>query len=195
MPPVRGQRLGRSSSCPSKYILINNAAFLWNISTTPVPKFPPQYVVNDEGTQGALISYTREEILTITAKHTCAKSYMDTGVNVCQACFDILNTHVSNGYKTASAGSPHTVGWNSTMLPNKIFIQLMLTYGKPTPDAVCQNNLMFFSMYNSQDPPKLLFKRITDCQEVFDRGKSPIRHRTIADERCRPVHACRNLRA
>jgi hypothetical protein len=68
---------------PAMYALINNAAFHWNISTTPVPEFSPQHVVNDDGTQGALIPYTREEILTIRAKHTCAKHYMDTGVNVC----------------------------------------------------------------------------------------------------------------
>jgi hypothetical protein len=151
---------------PAIYALIDNAAFHWNMSTTPVPKFPPGHVLNDDGTQGGLIPYTREEILTITAKHTRAKNYMDTGVNVCQACFDILNTHLSNAYKTAPAGSPQTLGWNLTMLPNKIFDQLRLTYGKPTPDAVRQNYVTFFSAYNPKDPPKLLFKRITDCQEV-----------------------------
>jgi hypothetical protein len=146
------------------YAPIDNAAFHWNISTTPVPKFPPQYVVNDDGTEGTLIPYTRKEILSITPKHTRAKNYMDTGVNVCRASFNILNTHVSDMYKTPPAGSPHTIGWNSTMLPNKIFDQLILTYGKPTPDAVHQNNAMFFSAYNPQDPPELLFKRIADCQ-------------------------------
>jgi hypothetical protein len=163
----------RAVLAPAMYALIDNAAFHGNISTTPVPKFPLQYVVNDDDTQGALIPYTRKEILMITAKHTRAKNYMDTGVNVCQACFDILDAHVSNAYKTAPAGSPHTVGWNSMMLPNEIFDQLMLTYGKPTPDAVRQNNVMFFSTYNPQDPPKLLFKRITDCQEVAIVAKAP----------------------
>ena len=98
---------------------------------------------------------------------------MDTGVNVCRACFDILDTHVSNAYNTTPAGSPHTVGWNLMMLPNEIFDQLMLTYGKPTPDAVRQNNVMFFSAYNPQDPPELLFKRIADCQEVAIVAKVP----------------------
>ena len=98
---------------------------------------------------------------------------MDTGVNVCRACFDILDTHVSDAYKTPPAGSPHTIGWNSTMLPNKIFDQLMLTYGKPTPDAVRKNNAMLFSAYNPQDPPKLLFKCIADCQEVVIVAKVP----------------------
>ena len=98
---------------------------------------------------------------------------MDTGVNVCRACFDILDTHISNAYKTAPAGSPHTVGWNLTMLPNEIFDQLMLTYGKPTPDAVCQNNVTLFSTYNPKYPSELLFKRVTDCQEVAIVAKVP----------------------
>ena len=150
---------------PAIQALINNAAFYWNISTTPVPEFPPQYVVNDDCIQGALIPYTRKEILTITAKHTCAKNYMDTGVNVCRACFNILDTHISNAYKTAPAEFPPTIGWNLTMLPNKIFDQLMLTFGKPTPNVIRQNNVTFFSAYNPKDPPELLFKGIADCQE------------------------------
>ncbi len=42
----------------------------------------------------------------------------------------------------------------------------MMTYDKPTPDAVHQNNLTFIATYNPKDPPKLLFKRVADCQEV-----------------------------
>jgi hypothetical protein len=49
----------------------------------------------------------------------------------------------------------------------------MLTYGKPTPDAVHQNNVTFFSAYNPKDPPELLFKHITDCQEVAIVAKVP----------------------
>ena len=90
---------------------------------------------------------------------------MDTGVNVCRACFNILDTHISNAYKTAPAEFPPTVGWNLTMLPNKIFDQLMLTFGKPTPNVIRQNNVTFFSAYNPKDPPELLFKGIADCQE------------------------------
>ena len=91
---------------PKMYVLINNTAFHWKISATPVPEFPLQHVLNDEGTQGNLIPYTCKEILTITAKHTRAKNYMDTGVKVCRACFNILDTHVSDVYKTTPAGSP-----------------------------------------------------------------------------------------
>ena len=49
----------------------------------------------------------------------------------------------------------------------------MTTYGNPTSDAVPQNNVTFFSVYNPKDPPKLLFKRIADCQEVTVVAKVP----------------------
>jgi hypothetical protein len=66
----------------------------------------------------------------------------------------------------APATAPSTIGWNLTMLPNEIFEQLMSTYGKPTPDAMCQNNLTFIAAYNLKDLPKLLFKCCADCQEI-----------------------------
>jgi hypothetical protein len=94
----------------------------------------------------------------ITATHTGAKHYHDISTNICHACFNILNAHVNNAYKTALLSSPNTVGWNSIMLPDEIFDQLMTTYGKPTLDAVRQNNLTFLPAYNPTDPPKLLFK-------------------------------------
>ncbi len=126
-----------------------------------------------DGSIGPLIAYTHKEILTITATHTRAKHYHDTGMNICHACFDILNTHVNNAYKTAPLSSPNTVGWNSTMLPDEIFDQLMMTYGKPTPNAVCQKNLTFLSAYNPTDPPKLLFKQVADFQEIAIIAKVP----------------------
>ncbi len=59
------------------------------------------------------------------------------------------------------------------MLPNDMFDQLMVTYGKPTPDAVRQNNMTFYSAYNPKDPPEVLFKRFSDCQEVAIVAKVP----------------------
>jgi hypothetical protein len=121
---------------PAMYALIDPTPFHWNITTTPVPRFPLRYEATTDGSIGPLIAYTREEILTITTTHTHAKHYHDTSTNICRACFDILNTHVNDAYKTAPLSSQNTIGWNSTMLPDKIFDQLMTTYGKPTPDAV-----------------------------------------------------------
>jgi hypothetical protein len=42
----------------------------------------------------------------------------------------------------------------------------MTTYGNPTPDTMRQNNLMFLAVYNLQDPPAILFKQCTNCQET-----------------------------
>jgi hypothetical protein len=55
---------------PAMYALIDNLVFHWNISTTPVPEFPVRYTVTNDRSQGALIPYTHEEILTIPTKHT-----------------------------------------------------------------------------------------------------------------------------
>jgi hypothetical protein len=149
------------------YALINTTTFHWDISPqSTVPVFPARFVTQADGTQGALLPYSCKEILTISAEHTLNKNYYNTGVDVCCACFDVLDAHVPNAYKTAPAGSPSTNSWNSTMLPNKMFEQLMTTYGKPTPDTMHQNNLMFISMYNPKDPHRLLFKRCADCQEI-----------------------------
>jgi hypothetical protein len=52
------------------------------------------------------------------------------------------------------------------MLPNEFFEQLMSTHGKPTPDAMCQNNLTFIAIYNPKDPLEFLFKCCADCQEI-----------------------------
>jgi hypothetical protein len=59
------------------------------------------------------------------------------------------------------------------MLPTDIFDQLQTTYGKPTPDAMRQNNLAFLAPYNPQDPPELLFKRCANCQEIAILAKVP----------------------
>jgi hypothetical protein len=119
------------------------------------------------------LPYSGKEIFTIMAEHTLTKNYYKTGVNVCRACFDILDAHVANTYKTAPATAPSTTGWNSTMQPNEIFEQLMSTYGKPTPNTMHQNNLTFIAAYNPKDPPELLFKRCTDCQEIVIIARVP----------------------
>jgi hypothetical protein len=42
----------------------------------------------------------------------------------------------------------------------------MKTYSCPTPNAMRQNMTTILSPYNPQDPPEILFKRCTDCQEI-----------------------------
>jgi hypothetical protein len=79
----------------------------------------------------------------------------------------------NDAFKVAPATIPPTTGWNATMLPTEIFNQLQTTYGKPMPDAIRQNNLLFLAPYNPQEPPELLFKRCTDCQEIAILAKVP----------------------
>jgi hypothetical protein len=149
------------------YALIDTNPFNLRIDPrTTVPDFPARFATLPNGTQGAALPYSCKEILTITAEHTLAKNYYETGVNVCHACFNVLDAHIANAYKTAPATTPSTTSWNLTTLPNEIFEQLMLTYGKPTPNVMCQNNLTFIAAYNPQDPPKLLFKPCADFQEI-----------------------------
>ena len=158
---------------PAMYALVDTKRFHWNIFASPIPEFPARFVQNNDGTDGAKIPYTREEIFTITATHACFKHYHDTGTNICHAVFDLLDAHVGDEFKSPPANAQGTTGWNSTMLPNDMFDQLMLVYGKPTPDAVCQNNLTFYSAYNPKDPPEVLFKHLSDCQEVAIVAKVP----------------------
>jgi hypothetical protein len=158
---------------PAMYALIDTKRFHWNISAPTIPQFPARFVLNDDGTNGAEIPYTRDEIFTITATHERLKNYHDTGTNVCRAFFDSLDAHVGDEFKSPPANAQRTIGWNSTMLPNDMLDQLMLTYGKPTPDAVRQNNATFFAAYNPRDPPEVLFKRIADCQEIAIVAKVP----------------------
>ncbi len=131
-----------------------------------VPDFSSRFATLPDGTQGAALPYSHKEILTITAEHILEKNFYKTGVNVCRACFDVLDAHVADAYKMAPTTAPSTIGWNLTMLPNDFFEQLMSTYGKPTPDPMHQNNLTFIAAYNSKDPPQLLFKHCADCQEI-----------------------------
>jgi hypothetical protein len=81
--------------------------------------------------------------------------------------------HVNDAFKVAPVTTPPTAGWNGLILPNDIFNQLQRTYGKPTPDAMQQNKLAFFAPYDPQEPPELLFKRCSDCQEIAIMAKVP----------------------
>jgi hypothetical protein len=47
----------------------------------------------------------------------------------------------------------------------------MMTYG--------QNNLNLLAAYNSQEPPELLFKRCTDCQEIAIIAKVPYTNKQL----------------
>jgi hypothetical protein len=115
---------------PNMYAPIDLTPFHLNIIPKPdVANFPPRFLADGVTTH----PYSHEEILTISAEFALEKNYVDTDINVFCAVFDTLNSHVSDAYKIAPATALGTIGWNSTMLPNEIFDQLMVQYSKPTP--------------------------------------------------------------
>ncbi len=148
---------------PNMYALISAKPFTIEMELKPlVPDFPP--IFKNNGT--TIIPYTCEQVLKVTAKFARKKNYYDTACNIYHAVYDALDTHVDDAFKVAPSTIPPTIGWNASMSLNKIFDQLMKTYGGPTPDAMRQNMSTFLSPYNPQDPPKILFKQCADCQEI-----------------------------
>jgi hypothetical protein len=101
------------------------------------------------------------------------KNYFETWKNIYRACYGALGKHVNDAYKVAPPTNPPTTGWNATVSIHYIFNQLASRYGKPTPDAMRQNNVNFLVAYNPQDPPEILFKRCTDAQEIAMLAKNP----------------------
>jgi hypothetical protein len=154
---------------PEMYALINATPFHLMIATkTTTPDYPDKL-----DAQGVSIPYMRKEKPKIDAEFLRAKNYFKTWKNIYRTVYDTLDMHVNDAFKVAPTTNPPTTGWNGSMLPNDIFDQLQGTYGKPTPDAMQQNNLMFLAPYNPQEPPKFLFKQCSDCQEIAIMAKVP----------------------
>jgi hypothetical protein len=131
-------------------------------TTTGVPKFPPIYAA--DGT--TVVPYMREQTLRITATFTHQKKYYNTACNIYRAVYNMLDAHVDKAFKVAPPTTPPPIGWNTSMLLNDIFNQMMKTYGRPTPNTMRQNMMTFLPPYNPQDPPEILIKCCADCQEV-----------------------------
>ena len=111
--------------------------------------------------------------MSINAQFEQAKTYNDTWKNIFCAVYDTLDLLMHNAFKVLPTTAPGTVGWNSTMSLNDSFNQLMTAYSKPTLDTMRQNNLNFLAPYNPQEPPEILFKHCTDCQEIAIIAKVP----------------------
>ncbi len=60
----------------------------------------------------------------------------------------MFNAHVNNAFKVTPPTTPPITGWNATMSLCDIFDHLTITYGKPTPDTMHQNNFTFLTVYN-----------------------------------------------
>jgi hypothetical protein len=122
------------------YALIDGTPFDFNIApATDVADYPLIFAVDGV----TIIPYKREQTLSIATKFKRAKNYNNMWNNIFRAVNDTLDLHIQDAFKVAPATAPGTVGWNSTMTLNDIFDQIMSMYGKPTPDAMRQNNLNF----------------------------------------------------
>jgi hypothetical protein len=147
---------------PEMYILIDPTPFHLNITpTTLPPAYPIKY-----NPEVKMVPYTCKEKSTTDTKFSMVKNYFKTWKNIYHTSYDTFNVHVNDAFKIIPPSNPPTIAWNATMSLHDIFDQLVTTYGKPTPDTMHQNNLMFLAAYNPHDPSKLLFKRCTNCQEI-----------------------------
>ena len=71
-----------------------------------------------------------------------------------------------------------------------IFDQITSTYGRPTPAALLQNDMLFRSVHSPQDAPEVLFRRIEDCQEVQILGEDPYTVQQILNNAVRLLLQC-----
>jgi hypothetical protein len=113
----------------------------------------------------------RAEQATIDASFKREKNYWRSYMNIRRAVFNCLDDGIDDAFKVSN--DPALTGWNASMEPREMFDQITTTYGRPTPAALLHNDTLFWSVYSSQDAPKVLFRRIKDCQEVQILGEDP----------------------
>jgi hypothetical protein len=92
------------------------------------------------------------------------KMYFLSYSNINQACFRMLDDSVPIQFKVSNIAN--LTGWNASMYIQEILTQLKTSYSKPTPTALHNNNLLFWSPMNTTDAPEMLFYRIKQCQEI-----------------------------
>ena len=83
----------------------------------------------------------------------------------------MLEDNIDDAFKVSN--TPTLRGWNMSMEIMEMLDQITTTYGRPTPNALLQNDTFFRSAYSPADAPETLFRRIEDCQEVQLLGEDP----------------------
>jgi hypothetical protein len=109
-------------------------------------------------------------------------------LNICRAVFNIFDDNIDDAFKVSN--DPALVGWNQLMEPREMFNQITATYGKPTPAALLQNDMLFQSVYSPNDAPEVLFRRIEDCQEVQILGEDPYTAQQLLNNAVRLLLQC-----
>ena len=77
----------------------------------------------------------------IDAQFKRAKNYCESYLNIRRAVFNILDDNIDDAFKVSD--DPMLVGWNPSMEPREMFDQIAMTYGRPTPAALLQNDTLF----------------------------------------------------
>jgi hypothetical protein len=142
---------------PGLYALIKPVPFVVpvNPGATPVyQKFSPPAVMK-------MVDYAFE----------WNKNYFLVYMNINRACFRMLDDSVPIQFKVSNV--PTLTGWNASMSIQEILTQLEMAYGKPTPMALHNNDLLFRSLIATNDAPELLFYRIEQCQEIATLAGDP----------------------
>ncbi len=142
---------------PDLYALIKPVSFVVpvNPGATPVyQKFSPPAVMK-------IVDYAFKR----------NKNYFLSYMNINRACFRMLDDSVPIQFKVSNV--PTLAGWNASMSIQEILTQLEMAYGKPTPMALHNNDLLFRSPMATNDVPELLFYRIEQCQEIATLAGDP----------------------
>jgi hypothetical protein len=92
------------------------------------------------------------------------KNYFLLYSNINRACFRMLDDSVPIQFQVPNIAN--LTGWNASMSIQEILTQLEMSYGKPMPMALHNNDLLFRSPMTMTDAPKMLFYRIKQCQEI-----------------------------
>jgi hypothetical protein len=112
---------------PGLYALIKPLAF-----TVPVnPVATPVYQNFAPPAMMKMVDYAFER----------NKNYFLSYSNINQACFCMLNDSVPIQFKVSNIAN--LTGWNASMSIQEILTQLETSYGKPTPMALHNNDLLF----------------------------------------------------
>jgi len=83
----------------------------------------------------------RAEQATIDARFKRAKKYWESYQNIQCAVFNCLADGVNNAFKVSN--DPALAGWNPSIKPREMFDQITVTYERPTPAALLQNDTLF----------------------------------------------------
>jgi hypothetical protein len=83
----------------------------------------------------------RAEQATIDGHFKRAKTYWESYQNTRRVVFNCLDDGVNDAFKVSN--NPALAGWNPSMEPREMFDQITVTYERPTPAALLQNDTLF----------------------------------------------------